>query len=125
MGWVELSEQAQANERAIAPSSPEVTEAPPTPEPQPEVAPVEEPQQPVEAPAPEPEPISEPVEVPAADSPFGDHGLDASPGAITPQEVLQQAIESGDKYRVIQALAAMGVNTTDELLSHILLPPGT
>lgn len=104
MGWVELSEQAQANELAIAPSNPEVTEAPPAPEPQPEAA---------------------PVEVPAADSPFGDHGLDASPGAITPQEVLQQAIESGDKYRVIQALAAMGVNTTDELLSHILLPPGT
>jgi preprotein translocase subunit SecD len=132
MGWQELSAQQLPDDQ-----QPDLTPIP-LPEPQPEVEPAEAPTQPAEAPEPAPgwqeptpaPPVEEPApqaeEAPAEPSPFGDHGLDALPTAPeTPQQRLEAAIDSGDRYAVVQALAAMGVNLTDQRLEKFIREPGT
>ena len=73
-----------------------------------------------------------PIEVSFATSSTNAEGvpetLAANPWQVeqgqTPEaKALEDAIRSGDRYRVASALASMGVNIDDELLSHILLPP--
>lgn len=67
-----------------------------------------------------PAPIAEGVTptLPAAANPW-QVDQEQSPEA----KALEDAIRSGDRYRVASALASIGVKTDDELLSHILLPP--
>ena len=63
---------------------------------------------------------SAPIETSVPPTPAQDN-----PAAVQSPEakVLEDAIRSGDRYWVASALAAIGVRTDDELLSHILLPP--
>lgn len=63
---------------------------------------------------------SAPIETSVPPTPAQDN-----PAAVQSPEakMLEDAIRSGDRYRVASALASMGIKTDDELLSHILLPP--